>query len=217
MNRAREYTVTTPRISIFGTENSPVHYRLASSFTGRPDTYFPDIIRKARGVYNTFYIKNVATAITIINISKAAGWKAGRDYLDEKSEKGWSNLIGATRSESRTYCNETLVCDPEFYYTRCVGGPINPNDAFECNSCWQRVCTTSTERYNEPSDGLLNRSTQTGQRTVGFTSNWNPNVNYEIVGANHSEFNEHPNAQTRFNRIFDGLDNTPRFFITRRR
>ena len=216
MNQARQYNVTIPRVSIYGTEASPVHYRMASSFIGFRDTFFPDIFRAARGVYNAYYIKNLVSSINILNISRAAGWKAGRDYIDSKSEKGWNNLIGATRTESRRSCSETLVCDPDFYYSNCYGGTGNPN-APGCQNCWQTECRTYTEYYNEPSDGLLNRSTQMGQRTNSLASNWNPNVTYQIVGANHSEFNEHPNSRTRFNRVFDGLDNAPVFFKTDRR
>ena len=72
MNQARQYNVTIPRVSIYGTEASPVHYRMASSFIGFRDTFFPDIFRAARGVYNAYYIKNLVSSINILNISSRA-------------------------------------------------------------------------------------------------------------------------------------------------
>ncbi|MGF1637590.1 MAG: hypothetical protein ACFCUU_11005 [Cyclobacteriaceae bacterium] len=65
--------------------------------------------------------------------------------------------------------------------------------------------------------GLLHQSTQIGERTHATTSNWQPNVIFEALGANHNEFNEHAGTRDRLNRIFDGLDNTPAFFRTNRR
>ena len=63
----------------------------------------------------------------------------------------------------------------------------------------------------------IHLSTQIGERTNATTSNWRPNVTFEALGANHSKFNEHAGTRDRFNRIFDGLDNTPDFFETARR
>ncbi|MFP4294028.1 MAG: esterase/lipase family protein, partial [Cyclobacteriaceae bacterium] len=187
---ARQLRTTRPTISIYGNENSPVHFRLASSFTGRPDTHFPNIVRDIRGVYNAFYIKNVVTFFNIINISRAAGWKAGRDYLDSGSEKGWNNLTGATRSESRQSCLEEWVCGNDY---SCYDNIVTFEDFLACEElCYQTRCRTITERYNQPSDGLLHLSTQLGQRTNITTSQWNPNATFEALGANHSEFDQHP-------------------------
>ncbi|MFP4507037.1 MAG: hypothetical protein ACLFOZ_20160 [Cyclobacteriaceae bacterium] len=49
------------------------------------------------------------------------------------------------------------------------------------------------------------------------TSQWNPNATFEALGANHSEFDQHPGTRDRLIRIFDGLDNSPQFFETQRR
>ncbi|MGF1636802.1 MAG: esterase/lipase family protein, partial [Cyclobacteriaceae bacterium] len=165
MNQARNYNMNIPRISIFGNENSPVHYRLASTTIGQPDNHFPDIIRQSRGVYNAFYIKNVATFFNIINISKAAGWKAGRDYLDNGSEKGWNNLTGATRVERRQSCFEDWVCGDDY---SCFQNIVTYEDYLECEElCYTTICRTITQHYNQPSDGLLHQSTQIGERTHG--------------------------------------------------
>lgn len=216
MNRARNYTTNTPRISIYGNENSPVHFRVASTAAGEPDDHFPSIIRTARGVYNAFYIKNAATPFNIINIFRATAWKAGRDFLDNESEKGWNNLIGATRTESVRSCVTELICDYGYYYGTCSEiGQSDPAAGQRCrDACWQETCRTYTTRYNQPSDGILHESTQLGQSTRATRSNWNPNATFEAVGANHNEYDQHPGTEARLNRIFDGLDNVPTFFVT---
>ena len=179
MNQARNYNVTIPRISIYGNENSPVHYRIASSFIGTPDNFFPEIVRRARGVYNAFYIKNVATFFTVINIWKASGWKAGRDYLDNGSEKGWNNLTGATRTEFRRSCYDVWICGDDY---SCYENIETFEDFLACEEqCYEEQCRTITQHYNQPSDGLLHLSTQIGERTNATTSNWRPNVTFEAL------------------------------------
>ncbi len=213
MNRARNYNMTIPRISIFGNENSPVHYRLASTFSGKPDGYFPEVIGKARAVYNAFYVKNVATFFNLINIAKASGWKAGRDYLDHGSEKGWNTLTGATRTESRTSCYSVWICNNDY---SCYESIVTYQDYLNCQArCYQDQCSTITQHYNQPSDGLLHKSTQLGERTNATTSSWVPNATFEAIGANHSEYNEHPGTRDILNVIFDRRDTrVPIFFLT---
>ncbi|MGF1637592.1 MAG: hypothetical protein ACFCUU_11015, partial [Cyclobacteriaceae bacterium] len=58
-------------------------------------------------------------------------------------------------------------------------------------------------------------STQIGERTHATTSNWLPNVTFEALGANHSEFNEHPGTRAILNRIFNIQEpEVPEFFRT---
>lgn len=214
INQAIAYRPNVPRISIYGNENSPVHFRLASSALGddHDDNDFANLSNIARGVYNTQYVRNLATALVPLNAWRAAGWKAGRDYFDNGSEKGWNDLIGATRTESRRSCYEVFVCSD---YS-CYDNIVTYEDYLACQDrCYQEQCRTVTTRYNQPSDGLLHQSTQLGQSTEAVRSNWTPNVTFEAVGANHSEYDEHPGTRAHFNTIFDRRDTrVPLFFRT---
>ena len=201
MQQATRLQVNVPNISLFGNENSPVHYRLASSFFLESDEVLPKALRDARGVYNTFYIKNVALYLSPINVWKASGWKAGRDFLD-KSEKEWNSLIGATRTESITSCYNTFTCAYDWYYPNCTNG----NYQSACDNCWRNVCEPVTRVYNEVSDGLLNASTQKGESSLAILSNWNADKSFEVIGANHNEYNNHPNAVNRYGLIFQGQE-----------
>jgi hypothetical protein len=214
LNNARMYSTNRPKISVYGNENRPVHYRLASSAIGQPDVFLPNVIRDARGVYNAFYIQNLATSYNILNAYRAAGWKAGRDYLDEKSETGWNNLIGATRTESKRSCYTEFVC-PDY---SCYDNINSYEDYLACQArCYQERCQTTTVRYNQSSDGLLHESTQTGQNTHATRSMWAPNRVFEARGVNHNEFDDHEESNRILNDIFNGAAGVPRFFLTDRR
>ena len=214
IGQAIAYRPNVPRISINGTESSPVHFRLASSALGddNDDDDFANLSNIARGVYNVQYIRNLATAFIPLNAWRAAGWKAGRDYFDNESEKGWNNLIGATRSESRRSCYEVFVCSD---YS-CYDNIVTYEDYLACQDlCYQEQCRTITTRYNQPSDGLFHESTQLGQSTAAVRSNWNPNATFQSIGANHMEYDEHPGTRENLNIIFDRRDTrVPLFFRT---
>jgi hypothetical protein len=173
----------------------------------------PEVIRDARAVYNTFYIANAATFFTVINAFRAAGWKAGRDFIDDDSEKGWNVLTGAVRTERRRSCYEVDVCGDDY---SCYDNIVTYEDYLACQElCYEERCRTITQHYNQSSDGILHSSTQLGQRTNATTSRWSPDVTFEAVGANHSEYDNHAGTRGHFNTIFDRTDTrVPLFFLT---
>ncbi|NJN28123.1 MAG: hypothetical protein HC819_20205 [Cyclobacteriaceae bacterium] len=209
---ARNYYINLPKVSIYGNENRPVHYRLASTSEGKPDSYYPNIINMARGVYNSNYISNIGLAfLNPLNAYRAAGWKAGRDYLDNSSETGWNNLIGAVRTEKRQSCYQEFICGNDY---SCYQAIETYEDYLACEAqCHRQVCTTITVHYNQPSDGLLHKSTQIGERTNATTSSWSPNATFESLGANHNEYGQHPGTRQNLILILNG-ENVPPFFET---
>jgi pimeloyl-ACP methyl ester carboxylesterase len=87
---------TMPRISIWGEENSPVHWRTLGSFMnyGDSDYALADHVNIARGIYNGFFIYNTSMAIvcavggfwnpfcwgmTGVYTYRAVQWKKGRN------------------------------------------------------------------------------------------------------------------------------------------
>ena len=225
MRGARLFRPNVPRISISGNESSPVHFRLAqtaletslleSSRIERVGiNVLSTILDKAEGVYNVQYIRNLVPP-TPLRLWRAAGWKAGRDYWRNESEKGWNSVIGAVRTESSQSCYEVEVCGDDY---SCYDNIETYEDYLACQElCYEQRCRTITTTFNQPSDGLFHQSTQRGERTRGVESNWNPNAVYDVLQVNHAEYDDHENARERFNRIFDGRDGAPPFFITRRR
>ncbi len=190
-----------PRISIWASENSPVHWRMfSSSANDYNDQELVDDVNTARGIYNGFYIGNTSLAITcavagfwyppcwVLSINytyRAVQWKKGRDWIDT-SETMWCSLIKTTQTTQTTYWVEIWVpCgmnDP--VKSQNNGNDKNPLpppiDDPNCGE-WVWVQETHTTTINYPSDGLLPEYTQIMQN--------NPTLNntYHVSGANHIE------------------------------
>lgn len=211
MQTAVQLEPSVPHISLYGNENSPVHYRLMSSarFENKPD-FFPNVFRDAKGVYNSYYISSLVLT-NPLRLWQAAGWKAGRDFIDRQSEAQYNDLIGATRTEEITSCYRTFTCSYDWYYSNCSNG----NYTTQCDDCWREVCESRTRTYNEVSDGFINKSSQLGESTLITNSNWTADRAFELREVNHLQYDDHPNSIARLRNIFDGVGVNPVFIRTR--
>jgi hypothetical protein len=198
MNTATSRNFSKPNISIYGNENSPVHYRLASTALFDNDVLLPELLENAKGVYSTFYDVSFINIFSPVTAWRRAGWKAGRDYLKHGSETGWNSLIGAVRTEEKRSCYTTFTCSHSFYYPNCTNG----NYTSACDNCWRQVCDDVVRVYNEPSDGLIHQSSQVGANTLAIDSEWRPDVTFEALGANHNEYDSHPGTRIVLTDIF---------------
>jgi pimeloyl-ACP methyl ester carboxylesterase len=205
MRTARALNPEIPKVSIYGNENRPVHYRMAASFSGTPEDEIVRTVNDIIGVYDAFYQINRSAFFGIFGRWQASGWKSGRDYLRHGSETGWNTLIGASRLEESRVCSRQLVCSLMEYSERCVIG-----DSDDC--CMQEVCTTGNFWFNEESDGLINKSSQLGELGASLQSAWLSDRNFEVVGANHVEQREHPGVRERLVEIFDARNNLSELF-----
>jgi len=77
MRRARNYSITMPKISIYGAENSPVQYRLVSSYGRHDDGKIPRKISEAQAVYLSYVIKNSIQFASPLMLWRASGWRDG--------------------------------------------------------------------------------------------------------------------------------------------
>ncbi len=198
MGQANRYRAATPKISIWGNEESPVHYRLASSAVtnGQNDTKIVNVTAAAAAVYLSFQRKNEAAGVIgvaggalLLNpkavavgayaLWTASQWKRGKDYLNN-SERTWKNLIRATRTETTTFQVYEYICQPDVYI------PWDEDYYAADADCWEWRTRTISTYIMEPSDGLLHRSTQEGARAA----NWNPTP-VEARGVNHLEMGTH--------------------------
>jgi len=200
----------TPRISIWSQEDSPVHWRLASSYDtdGENDIEIKDWASTARNIYNAHYAQNMALGASmpfpfnIRHFNIAAQWKKGVDWIDN-SESVWCELIKTTRVETHTYSYWDYQC----IYTWDDGPELKkiapPPD--ECE--WDWVYVTKTERVsvNYPSDGLLPEYTQKLEGIPGG------NI-YKVEHANHLEVTDMSKSpegdltRIEFNKIWNRSD-----------
>lgn len=228
MNAINNANTGTPRISIFGNENSPVHWRLLSSLNSNNanDTDFVVVANLFRGIYNAMFILRTSQAVvsgifgffnpsawflTALRSWQAIQWKKGRDWLDD-SEEIWEGLIGCIHPETVTTTQWFNMCDPLttdpmwLQYCQSIYCPNMPWD------CWQQTTTTTTIMVNETTDGLFCEDAQIIDGTGSM-------FRYEARGVNHNEETNTTFQNTQFNneemrRIFNLIWDRNDFFGT---
>jgi pimeloyl-ACP methyl ester carboxylesterase len=203
-----------PKISIFGNEESPVHWNIATKaadirvFGNQVDLAVAADI--AEDVYYTMYVVDIAAGCGAIALGfwnpwgwVAAGikfwqadqWKQGYDWLCD-SERIWNVLIGSNIVAGQCITYQAYIC----YY------PSNSS------SCWQTRTNCFTSQLTGKSDGFIAANSQTG-----FSStSWAGVPQVEALGVNHFEEIDVNNGvmQTKFAQIFD--DSRTYFFTNRR-
>ena len=228
INRFRNADPGIPTISIWGNENRPVVWRMASDAIESGFLEWVSIghsegqaVRRANtfaSLYNARAILALAQPISWISIRIGfirfkipvptgtyayTQWRRGWRFLKHDAESDWSNLIGSVRTERRRSCRQRLVCDmlPSRIGSY-PGAPVLTDDAIERRCDYQEVCTWINVPITEPSDGLIHRTSQQGGGTAWAR---NPDHrNREAVGANHLEQNNHREVQDILTRAFDG-------------
>lgn len=204
-----------PQISIWGNEQSPVHWRLLSSLDtdNANDTKWVTNAEDFREVYQAFFIAHLSASVvtgifgfiypplwaaTAAEAFQAAQWKRGVRRFD-RSEAMWNQLMacGGDITEQITVTYTTGVNCNCFGYT---GSPewincINTYCGGNINGCWQTVTTTQEVISNGASDGFICRDAQIINGTP--TSN-----HYRADGANHNEKTMHGKVQTEIRKVF---------------
>lgn len=232
MQTVNSNLTTKPHISIWGDEQSPVHWRLAGSYaTGnQDDQQVVDIANGFRNAYHAQFLVNQsitgflavfgffhpqAWIMVPVYQLRALAWKQGRDWLD-RSEDQWNGLINCHRWETRTITVPMTTCGPlpRDEWQDCVrqcrlgGGP-------NCITTPRTITQHFFMRY--PSDGFF---CEDRQIIPGLDPN-GPDV-YRARGVNHSEetnttfgntLNGNDEMGDIFNQIWDRTDffgtNTP--------
>jgi hypothetical protein len=206
-----------PKVSIFGNEESPVHWNIATTTAkqagiqiGGQDIDLAVAADIAEDVYYTFYVVDMvegslavafgfwnpwAWLFAAIKFWQADQWKQGYDWFVD-SERIWNVLIGSNVAANQCFTYQAYIC----YY------PSNSS------SCWQTRTSCNTSQLTGKSDGFIAANSQTG---FGSTS-WAGVPNVEALGVNHFEEIDANNAvmQTKFAQIFDSQGT---YFFTNRR
>lgn len=219
-----------PKISIWGNEQSPVHWRLASSFEtdNLDERVWIDRVADLRAVYHAFYVKNtgfsVATGlIGFINpiawigtgayAWRAHQWNRGVNWVDN-SEGMWNVLIdcGSTRTETITVSTGgTIDCDCVGFtgsqaWIDCVNQYCDPYPT----NCFEDPVNYSVEVViNGRSDGYICEDAQIINGTATTD-------HYRADRANHNEETEpFTVVQDRLRSIWNGQNRVfDDFFIT---
>lgn len=198
-----------PSISIWGNENSPVHWRLVSSMATGNDTddRYVKVANTMETIYAVYFYYHSAQAVVggvfgiffpptwvvaIYHGYQATQWNKGRKWFDQ-SEGIWNGLIGCTgQQQDLTVSYTTLSVDCTCY------GPTGTEPWIDCvmnlcggslNGCYQTITTTISVTVNDKSDGLLCDQTQI---LDGLPA---ANI-FEAKGVNHNEETNTTNGTT---------------------
>lgn len=215
INRVRNNNMRTPKISIYGNENAPVSWGIATTATG---TDFTSIVSTAGDVYEAAMWVNIGLAATTgwltFGITSvyygwvAYEWSVGTDWWRYGSEGNWNYLIGASTPSSQTTCYQTLNQQAfnECINVSCAGGGCNGSNGYAVyQSCQQQntyqQCNTTYSGVNGQSDGFIKASSQSG-----YNSGWaNNSTRIEAQEVNHLEMGTHFRMGQIYNDIFNGF------------
>ncbi len=200
-----------PQISIWGNEESPVHWRLLSSMDtdNANDTKWVTNAEDYRELYQALYISHLSASVVAgvlgfffppiwagaaVEALKAVQWKRGVRWFD-RSEGMWNQLMACGgdvfEQVTVTYTNQIVNCNC-FGYT---GSPewvncLNTYCGGTINGCWQTVTTTQEVVVNGQSDGFICENAQIINSTPATN-------HYRADGANHNEETVHKQVEER--------------------
>jgi hypothetical protein len=204
---------TTPKISIWGNENSPTHWNILGTMEKKN---VAGIAEATSDFYEIMFWFHMARGSGgwwnpwgWWNLYAAYEWYAGWDWVDNDSERVWNYVIGSSLVGTQCYQETRLYCAPD---ENCIDIPRN----------WGRcpiVCTPGTSSTcvqvysNGQSDAFIPATSQRGDgsnswrvRTGTIASS--PVVKIEAPTVNHQEETDANNAvmQGIFRRVFTGSD-----------
>ena len=210
----------TPKISIWGNENSPIHWNLIASQTGEN---VPGIANDLSTVYEVAFFVHIGIAAW--NWWNPAGWWSayaayewygGWQWIANDSERIWNNLIGSDLVATQCYTYDTQFCT--YPDDRCDDTPSN----------WQYcqlICTPGTAstcvqvHNNGISDAFIPATSQRGNGSDSWRNGNTAIIQRQAPGVNHQEEVDPNNTemQVRFNEIFLGQGDIPSVFRIDRR
>jgi pimeloyl-ACP methyl ester carboxylesterase len=201
----------TPKISIWGNEESPTHWSILQSTTNQDVPYIAEV---SSDVYEIFFWTHLGAGLTHTyspwgwwSIYASYEWYAGWDWIDNDSERIWNNLIGSGIVATQCYQEPRLFCQLD---ENCIDIPrLWANCPTVCTPGTASVCVQV--HSNGISDAYIPATSQRGDgsnswriRNGAITSM--PVFKREALGVNHFEEIDATNSmmRSRFVEIFSG-------------
>jgi hypothetical protein len=210
----------TPKISIWGNEESPIHWNIIKTSANIPMPTIADVLGYAylatSIVYGTIAAINWYNPYGWYCAYTAYQWFAGYDWIINDSERIYNNLIGSDMVVQQcvnltyTYCT--------FPDSRCAYTPQS----------WQYCMTRCTDYTNNVcfnvhnngiSDAFIPAVSQRGDGSPSWRTGAQMVIQREALGVNHLEELDANNQemQARFNEIFNASNGIPQVFRIDRR
>jgi hypothetical protein len=226
----RNTQTNTPKVLIYGNEESPTCWRLVGQNLGiTNDEDYIWQIRLAGDLYEAAMWVNYGIAayytvgafltfgatawLAAYYTWVAIGWMDGKNWWRYDSERVWTQLIGADIGASNTVCYQQLDYQGLNQCLTAIGSGATYDDYMRCQQQNTRqVCYTYYASVNGQSDAFIKAPSQSG-----YNSAWANNATrIEAQGVNHLEMKRHPRMGEIYNGIFDGNVGAGTFFIVSR-
>lgn len=204
----RNTQTNTAKLLIYGNEESPVHWRIASEqvygderMAGWANTAF-DIYSAA--MWTNYGFAAAAGILTfglgaIPFVAIAIQWSRGMNWVRYDSERVWNYLIGAGIPSTFTVCQQNINWGSFGQCMNAVGQGATYDDYMRCqqqNS--YESCYTYYASTNGQSDAFIKAPSQSG-----YNSAWANNaIRVEAQGVNHLQMKKHPNMETIYRDAF---------------
>ena len=212
-NGIRNQQTSTAKIHIYGNEDGPTPWRLASQAIGNgDDDQYVSLVRTAGDVYEAAMWINYGIAVVsgIFTFGIAAaypawvgeGWSQGMNWWRYDSERNWNHLIGSDIPSTKTLCSMDLDFQG---FNNCMSQYAGTQATYQqyitCqNQNTHQNCYTYYASVNGQSDAFIKSPSQTG-----YNSNWSSGAStIEARGVNHLEMKKHPRMRDIYNEIFNG-------------
>lgn len=206
MQNIASQSTGTPKIHVWGNEDDPVVWRVASSYADNGnDQTGVNVVNDAAGIYQAE--SNIANTMSWIPPFilfahaflqwRSRCWQAGADWLRTESNDAWKVLIGAGNSYTQTVWVPEL--DWQCYEQNQQCDPENPNSCDQ-NECMNYVQQQVTTYYVDNSDGVVPAfsARNDGGAWRGHT--------VEAPGVNHREMLAFDRIHFTLDDIFDGAN-----------
>jgi hypothetical protein len=193
----------TPKINIWGNEDDPILWRVASSYaTGGDDQPGVNAYNDAIGAYETE--AGIANTMSWIHFPvwgvhqwRRRCWQAGADWIRDQSNAAWKVLIGS--GNSYTQVQGFLELDWQCYEQNQQCDPQNPNFCDQ-NECWYYEQREVTYFYLDTSDGVVPAYSA---RNDGGA--WRGHI-VESPGNNHKQLLMYNQIRNTLDPIFNGTN-----------
>lgn len=193
----------TPKINIWGNEDDPILWRVASSYaTDGDDQPGVNAYNDAIGAYQAE--ANFANTMSWIDFPfwgvhqwRRRCWQAGADWIRDESNAAWKVLIGAGNSYTQTQTFQEL--DWQCYEQNQQCDPQNPNSCDQ-NECWYYEVREITYYYVDNSDSVV-----PGYSARNDGGAWRGHI-VEAPHVNHKQLLVFNDIDPTLGPIFDGVN-----------
>ena len=197
----------TPKLVLWGNENSPIHVRLAAGSQNANEEQWVNAWNDARQFYG--FKRDVCEIMKWTNFVlfplwnwRANNWATGYNYLLDQSENEWANLIGGGFTYQQTVTEYVFVGTNLADYDNCiVAANGDPAQTQICQDTYFQWVTFQVTMFGrDPTDGLVPRRSQIAENTA-----WSSNADVrELVGNNHQEMRRSDLSRGELDAAFNG-------------